>query len=74
MEYIHIEYCEKWNYHPDFDRVSKEINKQIPNANIKGNSIPPRNGAFEVTINNKLVFSKLKSGVFPKENDIKKWF
>ena len=71
---IHIEFCEKWNYFPDFDRVSKQIKKIIADAEIQGNLKPPRSGAFEVTIDGKLAFSKLKSGDFPKEKDINSWF
>ena len=72
--YIHIEFCEKWNYHPDFDRVSKEIKKILPDAKVQGNAKPPRSGAFEVNIDDKLVFSKFESGGFPQESDIKSWF
>ena len=71
---IHIEYCEKWNYHPDFARVSKIIKTIKPHAIIKGNSAPPRSGAFEVILNDKLVYSKFKTGEFPQESDIKNWF
>ena len=72
--YIHIEFCEKWNYQPDFDRVSKQINKIIPNAQVEGNAKPPRNGAFEVTIDGKLIYSKFQTGNFPKAQDISSWF
>ena len=34
---IHIEFCVKWNYGPEFDRVSKEIKEIFPHAIIKGN-------------------------------------
>ena len=71
---IHIEFCEKWNYRPDFDRVSKQIKKIAPNAIIKGNSISPRSGAFEVSFNEKLIYSKFETGEFPQEQDIKSWF
>ena len=71
---IHIEYCEKWNYHPDFARVSKFIKLMQPHAKIEGNSTPPRSGAFEVCLNNELVYSKFKTGEFPQEKDIKNWF
>ena len=71
---IHIEYCEKWNYHPDFARVSKFIKTIVPQAKIEGNSKPPRSGAFEVSLNDKLVYSKFKTGEFPQESDIKNWF
>ncbi len=71
---IHIEFCEKWNYHPDFDRVSKEIKKNIPNAQVQGNIKAPRSGAFEVTIDGKLVYSKFQTGNFPNAKDISNWF
>ena len=71
---VHIEFCEKWNYHSDFDRVSKGIKKMMPNAIIKGNIQQPRNGAFEVTIDGTLVYSKFKTGNFPNVKEIKSWF
>jgi len=54
--------------------VSKILNKINSNINIIGNKISPRSGAFEVTLNNKLVFSKFKTGIFPNEEIIKEWF
>ena len=54
--------------------MSKEIKKIIPNAQIHGNTQPPRSGAFEVTIDGKLVYSKFQTGNFPKAGDIKNWF
>ena len=54
--------------------MSKQIKKMAPNATIKGNSLPPRSGAFDVRINEKLVYSKFKTGEFPQETDIKSWF
>ena len=71
---INIEYCEKWNYGPEFDRVSKIATSFKNNINITGNTSPPRSGSFEVLINNKLVFSKLDSGNFPKQSEIYSWF
>ena len=71
---IHIEFCEKWNYRPDFDRVSKLIKKIAPTAKIEGNTKPPRSGAFEVSFDKKMVYSKFKTGEFPQEGDIKSWF
>ena len=71
---FHIEFCEKWNYHPDFDRVSKLIKKHAPNAIIKGNDNPPRSGAFEVKKNGHLVYSKFDTGEFPNEKEIESWF
>ena len=71
---IHIEFCEKWNYQPDFDRVSKQIKQIMPSAQVEGNAKPPRNGAFEVTLDGKLVYSKFQTDNFPNTGDIKSWF
>ena len=54
--------------------MSKQIKKNSPNAIIEGNAKPPRSGAFEVTIEDKLVYSKFQTGEFPQETDIKSWF
>ena len=70
---IHIEFCERWNYHPEFDRVSKIITKINPHAIIDGNKSAPRTGAFEVELNGKIVFSKFQSGKFPTKSEIKSW-
>ncbi len=52
----------------------KKIKKINSNAIINGNTSPPRNGAFEVTIDGKLVYSKFQTGNFPKSEDISSWF
>ena len=54
--------------------MSELIKKIKPNAVIKGNPCPPRSGAFEVTIDGRLLFSKLQCGKFPDEQTIKRWF
>ena len=69
---IHIEFCIKWNYGPEFDRVSKILKGIIPNCNITGNKTPPRSGAFEITINNDIVYSKFITSSFPTETELKK--
>ena len=51
--------------------MSKQIKKIYPNASIKGNRISPRSGAFEITLNKTLVFSKFKSNRFPNEDELK---
>ena len=71
---IHIEFCEKWDYNPEFERVSNIIKQQYPNIKIKGNSIPPRSGSFEVTLDDKLIYSKFKTNSFPDKNEILGWF
>ena len=69
---IHIEYCVRWNYHPEFDRVSKDIKAICPNATIYGNKKEPRTGAFEVTLNGKLIYSKFETNSFPTKEEVEK--
>mgnify|MGYP002842138366 CR=1 FL=1 len=67
---IHIEYCVKWNYGPEFDRVSNQIKKIAPNAIITGNENPPRTGAFEILLNGKLIYSKFETDTFPSQVEL----
>ena len=67
---IHIEFCVKWNYGPEFDRVSKEIQSLLPSTKIIGNKNAPRSGAFEITIDEKLVYSRFETQSFPSKNEI----
>ena len=53
--------------------MSKEIHNINPSLKVKGNKSTPRTGSFEVTINDILVYSKFKTGVFPKSDEIKNW-
>ena len=70
---IHIEFCIKWNYDPEFERVSNIIIGINPKVEVSSNESPPRSGAFEVTVDNKIVFSKFKSNRFPTEIEIRSW-
>ena len=71
---ISIEYCIKWNYGPEFDRVSKIIKNINPLIEVEGNPKPPRSGAFEVIMNNKIIYSKFETGIFPDKKEIINWF
>ena len=70
---IHIEFCIKWNYGPEFERVSKIIKNYNSDVKIESNTSHPRSGAFEVKIDNNLVFSKFSTKRFPNDNEIKSW-
>ena len=70
---IYIEYCERWNYFPEFERVSNIINKKHPEIIVQGNNAAPRTGSFEVSINDKLVYSKFQTNNFPEEHEILSW-
>ncbi|KAI1904157.1 hypothetical protein AGOR_G00002790 [Albula goreensis] len=44
------------------------IRRQVPEANVSGNV--GRRTSFEVTVNDKLIFSKLKAGAFPDNKEV----
>ena len=71
---IHIEYCIKWNYHPEFDRVSKKIKQILPDVIIESNNTDPRTGSFEITLDGKLIYSKFKTNCFPSKEEIREFF
>ena len=52
------------------------IIKKIISENIQiiGNESPPRSGAFEISLNGKLIYSKFSTGDFPNTSDIEAWF
>ena len=50
--------------------MSKEIKLLSSNSIIKGNDTYPRSGAFEITINGKLVYSKFETNSFPSQEEI----
>ena len=66
---LHIEFCIKWNYGPEFDRVSKIIQNINSDIEVLSNQYPPRSGAFEISLNNKLIYSKFQTGKFPTEEE-----
>lgn len=45
------------------------ILREVPEASVNGEV--GRRSSFEVTINNKLVYSKLQNGAFPKFESVK---
>ncbi|MAJ45267.1 MAG: hypothetical protein CMF96_11075 [Candidatus Marinimicrobia bacterium] len=53
--------------------MSKLIKELYPKALIIGNENQPRTGAFEVKLDNRLIFSKLKIKCFPSKEEIFKW-
>ena len=65
---ISIEYCVVWNYEPRALSLGDELTNQF------GNNIvvlkPGDRGAFEVFVNNQLIFSKLQLDRFPNDGEI----
>jgi len=50
--------------------VSKIIHNINSNIKITSNQNLPRSGAFEITLDEKLIYSKFQTGKFPTEKEI----
>jgi len=60
---VYVEFCGAWGYEPRYRELRSMIMQQVPGAVVDGNI--GRRSSFEVTINKKLIFSKLGNGSFP---------
>ena len=64
---IRIEYCVQWNYKPRARSLRFDINDRF---GYWAEIVPGARGAFEVYVNDQLIFSKLQSDRFPNENEV----
>ena len=63
-----------WNYEPNAASLADELQKEF---NIEANLVPGKNGIFDVVVDDKLVYSKSKTGRFPEPGEVTtilKWF
>ena len=65
---IRIEYCVVWNYEPRALSLREELGQAFPDVN--GGHTPGNTGAFEVFVNEDLLFSKVQLGRFPNDGEI----
>lgn len=67
---VHVEYCGAWGYEPRFKKLQGLILAAVPGAKVDGKK--GRATSFEVTVNEKLIFSKLSKGAFPVFEEVVK--
>lgn len=65
---VKVEYCGSWGYGNRFEELKLRINNGVPEALVEG--VVGRRSSYEVTINGKLVFSKLERNSFPDMDEI----
>ena len=65
---ISIEYCSVWNYLPRASSLEEHLKNKYDGAAIE--LISSGGGVFEVTLENKLIFSKKSLGRFPDDGEI----
>lgn len=59
MVKVHVEHCSSWGYGERFDQLKRKIRGVVLDAEITSST--GRRGAFEISINGELAFSKLGS-------------
>ena len=63
-----IKYCVQWNYEPRALSLREELSSAFPD--VMAGQVPGERGAFEVIVDDVLVFSKLELDRFPEEGEI----
>lgn len=58
-----------WNYEPNAAGLAEELRKEF---NVEANLVPGRGGIFDVIVDDKLVYSKAKTGRFPEPGEVTK--
>lgn len=64
---ISITYCAQWNYKPKAVSLAARIKQALGTEPIL---IPKGGGIFDVVVEDDLVYSKLKTGSFPDEEQL----
>jgi selT/selW/selH-like putative selenoprotein len=54
-----------------FDKVKEHVTSKLFDCQVAASERYPRSGAFELTVDGKLLFSKLSSGVFPTVAEVR---
>ena len=68
---ITIEYCDPCNYKKPATRLAEEIKDQFGEQITQVILLPTQSiGSFEVSLGRELIFSKKKSGNFPRPGEI----
>jgi len=65
---VEVEYCSGWGYGNRYEKLRNEILAVYPNTDVTGNK--GRRTSFEIKINGREVFSKLKVGSFPESDSV----
>ena len=64
---LKIYYCTEWNYRPKAAGLAEDLKKSL---DIEIKIVPGNKGIFDVLLDDKLIYSKYKSGRFPDIADI----
>lgn len=69
---ISIEYCTAWGYLAKAVALSEEVLNEYKNSITKLELLPSSGGVFEISFNDKLIFSKKELERYPENGEILK--
>lgn len=67
---ISIEYCTSWGYLSKAVSLANKLLDEHKNSLSMVKIVPSSGGVFEVSLDDKLVFSKKELGRFPNEGEV----
>lgn len=67
---ISIEYCTSWGYLSKAVSLANKLLDEHKNSLSMVKIVPSSGGVFEVSLDDKLVFSKKELGRFPNEDEV----
>ena len=67
---IRIEYCTSWNYKPRAASLAEALKKKYSGQVEDVKLVESSGGAFEVYLNEELLYSKLESRQFPTTEQV----
>lgn len=67
---LRIEYCTAWNYLPKAVSMASDVLSKCVTQVSGLMLVPSGGGAFEITLNGNLIYSKLETGQFPTADHI----
>ena len=67
---VKIEYCTSWNYQPRAASLADALKEKYGAEVKKVDLVPGSGGAFEVSLNGTLLYSKLETRQFPTTEQI----
>jgi len=67
---VTIEYCPLANYLPVAETLARELRDEFQGAGLAIEIVPSKSGAYEVSVNGRLIFSKRATYRLPEANEI----
>lgn len=68
---VEIQYCTSWGYTPKAVRLASIFLENLKSQIGEMKIIPSSGGVFEVRVDDELVYSKIETGRFPTDEEIK---